>query len=302
MVNPTERVAAFEAFAQEFNLYLTETAGISLPAKVRCAIAHEARDALLNGCPDLPSNACLRPGSNIFDTLSKLPKKCGSVMNDYDFKGKEAVIELIHAVMNHQGRLVDQDWCDATIKNLDEANLIPSNITGDNRKHLLCSAFVEILSITSVSTALHTTFLALEGKKVIELPKLEAVKDLSPIYLDWTSLLKIPPKFNSDACMLPYFLNSYINTESLEYSKISTQGWTAMKAVSENGPHLAFGWGGEDAYYVLKTSGVLYMDASDLLKFYNTKLNPKVHCVDSFDRFDSETVATAVATAHDCGF
>lgn len=313
MVSAQERTRALAAFATSFYDQIS-IGGIALPAELRLAIVHEARHCLLNceGCKSLPASVCLRPGASVYGVLSKphMKHQMGDHLKNSSAVSdsvKTVVMNLVHTIINHQNR-VNRKWYDETIRHLDLSGLLPRSVGGEKRKHLLSSAFVEILSLASVASAIQLTSLGLEDRLNVSfaLPpvSLSAFNHgEDPSFVDWTDLLKNGLPRRDDACFSPYLLKSDINRTSLEYGKISQRGWTEMESLMHPmNPFYGMTMAGDDLYWVIALSNLFYLKGQDVAFAISRKLDPTKYCSDSFDRFDSELIGREVAKAHDCAF
>lgn len=329
MVQPRtadERFEALAEFAGKFNQHLLATPGIVLNGKLRLAVAIAARDALFcQGCAELRQDACLYHGV-AYAAIGDLEHGAFPMNEAFSAPVCSALLELIHAVINHQSKL-DATWYTNTIKALDNLCLIDKHYTGQSRRSLLCSLYCEVVTVSMLSHAVHIVCVA-TGRPAFPLPAFDDfIEPLKPTMRDITTLFRKGRMIRQDEVrgFAPYFLAGDLD------------------------PHHVDEYLGDGVYRQLKGSLTLLLPflglgfaplelllLEDLCKLHmydevhvsrpgaghrslvgdphtprlstqyafrpHNDLDPKVHCSDVFTRYDKETVAVAMTETYDCSF
>jgi hypothetical protein len=261
-ITPTERVEQYETLARDFfQNHIPRVQGVNLSPALRWAIVQCALDAL-EGCPacysdssQLPNEACLRPGTKLLPIIQRM-KHCEFPNVDIDIDdmlldttimdsttttnativasdaaiAKSTLRNLIHTVINHQGR-INQEWYEDTIQALKDScgsllsssllmppgiqqeqnNSSASTTTSMIRVH---SIFAEILVLTVVTQCIHATYLVLD-RPLPPLPKPTTItkttktgaqaQENQPQPLDWSSMTRALPTQDDSVVWTPFF-------------------------------------------------------------------------------------------------
>jgi hypothetical protein len=318
MVNAQERLANIHNVAERFYGHLQTVSGAVLSADVRCAIVGEAQQCLIGceGCTKLPQTSCLSPNVKIFEILEKLDHTITwEPMNalPLDEKSKMLLVNVVHTVVNHQGR-VDQVWYDTVIAEILQARDVLAQKSKSNEQMLWWAhvAYQEIAALSMIANSLKISELLLSSKGLYPFPSLptnnlwkESEPKPSPLLMDYCSLLKTRDTIRQDPKQGfgPIVYRKDLNRRSPEYTKISTRA--LVKAVEFMNPmHPMFGLtlAGEDLYFVGEIPHQFYLNGNDVLACLTIKLDPNKYCSTSFSRRDSELIAHQVAASHSCTF
>jgi hypothetical protein len=331
----SERLALLTVFVDRYQTSLATEGGSVLSARVRLAIAHAARQALLSSssssCEEechsklllSGRDACLRAGTtnNIHQLLSGqeryhsvAPELAQALTNDNDAL---IVTGLIHAILNHQSRL-DKTWYEATMQDLDQTTIIPPAITGDARQFFLQTLFCELVLVTTMAHSMHCLYLAI-GQDPPALPELRPQEEggrqqaEEPYWFDWTRALTSSNAAAASAGLYydgkawaPYLPRFAVDTRSLEFAKIPGMAqdslatffrWRGLAPV----PYVAMTYAVADFIWFMHWFELAYVSQMRFFQPFRP-LDGTKHCSGSVSRQDLEIVATAVAAAHQCTF
>jgi hypothetical protein len=355
-ITPTERVEQYETLARDFfQNHIPRVQGVNLSPALRWAIVQCALDAL-EACPacndscELPKDVCLRPGSKILPIIQRM-EHCEFPNVDIDIDdmlldttimdiytvmdtststmdattiaandaaiAKSTLRNLIHTVINHQGR-INKEWYEDTIQALKEScgsllsssPLMPpgnhkeqndttistttSTTTSMIRVH---SIFAEILVLTVVTQCIHGTYLVLDRplppfpkpatptKTTMTGAQEAKAQEGQPQPLDWSSMTRTLPTRDDSVVWTPFFRPWHICWKKMAAaSSYSNNSSNCLDANEQRTLQIA-----------LLFTGVPYLGATlapvDLLK----ALVP-VHQLYYLDEWVRTITATAAAT------
>lgn len=233
-----------EALASEFfdAHLLGEKPRAVLTSELRWAVAKCARDALMDceGCSGLPQDACLRDN---FQGIADLEhSEFPAVVLEGNTSAAAALspevastlLNLVHAVVNHQTKANNAEWYGKTMEALDATGLVPQSFRGVSRGSMLASLYAEVVAVATTSHSLHVEFLALQ-REVPPLPSPEDVvreKNQQSSTLDLTSTFREGAKIRQDEAsgFAPYFLPEDLDEEKAEQaSALSAETLDALK-------------------------------------------------------------------------
>jgi hypothetical protein len=318
----SERLALLTVFVDRYQTSLATEGGSVLSARVRLAIAHAARQALLSSseeeCPSkllsCRDTSCLRAGTNIHQLLSGqrngvAPELAQALTNDNDAL---VVTWLIHAIVNHQSRL-DKAWYEATMQDLDQTSIIPPAITGDARQLFLQTLFCELVLVTTIAHSMHCLYLAI-GQDPPALPEVghqeEGGRQAEPYWFDWTKALTSKTAarglYYDGKAWAPYLPRFAVDVRSLEFAKIPGMARDNLATFFRwrgfvPAPYVAMTYAVADFIWFILWHEVAYVSHTCFFQPFRP-LDGTTHCSGSVSRYDLEIVATAVAAAHQCAF
>ena len=284
------RISNLQKQAAAFATYLKTTPGIILTPQLRLGIAIYARDALLK-CKD--EDTCPISLYSYIAEINKPTFPVPPTNDDVDENIKACLMNIIHAMINWQGKL-DKKWYADCIDVLLSCGIlddyIEHNDCGDDKEELELASHVllsEIIILTSVSHGIHTTFLAL-GIDVPPLPTWEDITDApEPLNIRYSSLLhRVRRNKESISEVSPYFTKRDLNRSSSEYH--------GLKKVIEQMtfaplPYICVQFAFHDSIMLDKMLSTFYLSPVEMALHWN-ELDTSKRC-SSVMRSDVETLA-----------
>lgn len=311
---PESRLRDLQHAAANFSTHLKTSPGTILPPHVRLGVAICARDALLGcKCCVFATGVCLRPGSSFYDFLLQQkehePFPTNGNRDDEQSMSdntKACLVNIIHTVICHQNK-INGMWYKDALSALQSCGILADHVkksncadNGDTTNELELASqavFIEIILLTVTSHGIHSTFLALEVD-IPALPTWEEMKEApEPMNICYSSLLHRVRRDESKA-FAPYFLAKDIRKNSPEYSKVEKEVWKELVSV---GPYICGAFAPNDIVMLqARFMSSFYLTLGEML-FHWGELDSTRHC-SHVTRHDMETVANAVAVAHNCDF
>jgi hypothetical protein len=291
------RIQDLEGLAEEFNQDLLNTPGNVLTGNFRCAVAQCARDALRDcgGCQTLSRDTCMGD-EQVYRKLAKLSHEPELAVED----SQKAILNLVHALVNHQTKLSD-DWYLSTCVALQDAHLIPAYIEDEHsRQFMIWSLFCEICLLTVISHGIHMAFLVLDKDP----PALPHTSNTVPLFVDFNKIKRSERKVHqSDGISFaPYLRPTDVDINSPELEKLSPEAFKSFQHnMNIHSQKIAMIFAPQDLAFLDFMMDVYYMTNSDINKPYK-KLDPITRCADHVTRHDLEVVGMAVAASYDCNY
>lgn len=320
------RLEALRQVAVDFSTHLETVPGAYLPPDLRLGVATCARNALTcKACAEL-QQSCLPKSVSFYLACSNVNHDKGISFKSNN-KVASCLTSIVHALVNQQPKL-NQAWFDDAIQAIKESGLVSENIfTNEEGVELACySAFAEIVALASVSSGLYEAFVALNQAT----PLLPTKAAPGPTNIDFSSLLKRVRR-DENLVAMPYFMISDVDTSSSEWMKLrestreKLQGPTML---NDKSPMVGLCMAPEDLFMFDHFMSVAYMKAGFVRTttcceslaplFFSSSHIRNVFCLQkvamtwipldssiycpSVSRHDLETVASAIAAAHECNF
>lgn len=294
-ISAAVRTKDLEQLAHEFNRHLLETPGNVLTGNLRCGVAQCARDALLD-CAACQSFTSTPAGVKIFRALAQL-KHEPEFTASADARVVEAIVNMVHALVNHSSRL-DKDWYLSTIVALRDSRLIPSYLDNDDRarQFMVWSLYCEICQLAVISHAISMTFLVLDQ----EPPALPQTSQTVPKFIDFNLLKRSDRNVhqNDNNSFAPYLKPSDVEISTPEMKKLSDAAMNAFQHnMNVNSSKLAMIFAPEDLAFMDFMSNVYYVPQEDANKPYKA-LPSASRCCSAVSRHDVEIVALTIAEAY----
>lgn len=315
-ISAGERWKVIQNVTNDFFEFPATRGGFVLTAEQRVRIANLTLNGTLEctACAayQLPKNACLKPGADLYDAIAKGHDQ--KQHGDDDDDGM--MIHIIHSVVNHQAKIShDPTWYQRTMERLkatssllDETRMKQDGLTSEQqREYLYHGLFVEIVMVAAAVHCLHMTTI-MKGLDEPAPTPIPAKKDATPpAYLDWSQVFK-PDKaatYNPQRATMPYIGRADIDSESPLLLKLLPDGKDRKTLLSKGllpmTPFLCIAWDPVDFLWMDRLADVLYMAVDDFFSPCKA-LDPTVRCADKFSRHDVEIVAVAVSEGYDCLF
>lgn len=308
-ITPADRIGALEECGVKFKDHLIDVSGIALTAELRLAVATCARDAIhCKACMDsLPKDVCLRPGTRVFERIYNVEHTVPQLEGIANPEVEKVIVSIVHAVINHQGRL-DKQWYDDCLEAVRLAGVVQgTGLEEKKNRYLEYSVFAEILCVATISHCVNLAFLVM-GQPVPRLPTMKEIMEGrahrdGPLLLDWSALLSNPPKRDPSSAFAHHFPFADINKGHAEFQRISKQAQKAMETcLDPMHPCLFSGFAPEDTRMISMINDVYYIPDKDMMALFRLTLDPSVRCADDFTRFDIEFTAHHLAKAQQCGY
>ena len=218
-ISAEERIDQLRGVAEEFNDFLKKSRGVVLSGRLRIAVAHCAREALLlvGGGDNVPPPPCRHFRSH---------KTGGADAFRDETKIQSVLTKLVHEVVCPNG--LDQKWYQRTIRDLNDTTLVPRRFRKKDRQALVWSLYCEVVLLATVSHGLGVTFLALgdddDDDKSVELPPVPNVDDddyTGPTYLHWWSMIHTDRTIRQDdkVAFTPFLKLSDLNLTAPEIER-----------------------------------------------------------------------------------
>ena len=133
------------------------------------------------------------------------------------------------------------------------------------RTYWTYTIYVEVLLVAVVSLAIYVTFALIDDQAIPALPTMQdnlkgASHAQGPSLLDWTQILKRPPRQDASAAFAWHFTLSDVKKNSTEFRRLSETAQRALTLYVEPvHPGLALGWAPQDVALVVHLEQVFYI-------------------------------------------
>lgn len=299
-----ERKAQVEEAANAFVEHLVSNTGAELEASQRWLVCTLAVAALkCSGCGDLPGDACLKPGADVFGVIGALNHDLETSSDVTDKKQLKAITTIVHTLVNHQSR-IDEGWHDAALAAIQESGLIPSDSTQSQYQ----SALVEIIILVSLAHAFNVAFLLMGKTKGLELPSLDYVREKAPKphspCFDPEDLLKPGQKLRQKDFLArsPFYVASQVDRTSKAFTSLSPiVQEDILKFEGIMTPYVSCTLAPQYFPLLDQASRALYYDTFQVA-FVLAFLTIKGDKCPGVVRHDLETVAASLALTYACGY
>ena len=295
--------------AEDFSIHLKSSPGTILTPNLRLGIAMCAREARLK---------CLNCHQAVMDGVCPLTlySFCADIHHEPIFpippgdtipgEVSKCLVAIIHSILCFQSKINDR-WYKDCIHSLQACGILSNykkrlqvEIDVNELEVASHAVFCEIVVLTAWSHGILSTFLALD--RLDRMPELPTWQDMKycpePLNTRYSSLLHRIRRDDSVA-VAPFFNKRDINTKSPEYKKIDKDVWTKLPFGPM--PQICVSFVPMDTVSFGKWMEISYLKPSEMFLNWGEMHTSGRHCA-SVTRFDIETVAGAVAAAHNCDF